>query len=380
VLHIATHQQQEGHVVEIVRLGLMPDYVHQGLTVNAVEQSIISKQAYYSGLESYEALEKLVHKLQPDVVYVHDRNPHFSGNILAKIKSSLPKCKIIGVYHSPGQSCPNRSLIHFEGKICDGKLKIHSCTECRISKTKGVFAGRMAKAFSLTSEKLSGNPLSELSHANFYTSAYIDAFKLWVDALDIVQFHAQWVKDLLLLNGVQEEKLINHPLELVYNFKLPEAKRKRHSAKIQLVCSGRCTNIKGQLVLLEALEQLDAKLQEQIELHFIGPGFDGQDDYAVQVRRKIETMSFVAQPQLLQPESVDAFLQDKHLGIVPSLWPETGPLVVLDFLKAGMQVISSPYIGIENKEIQHFEYGSSLSLANAIEKVIHENQDTYRLK
>ncbi len=377
---MAKNQQTEGHVVEIVRLGSMPQYVHQGLTVSAVKQSILSKQAYYSGLKNYADLENLVFKLQPDVVYVHDRNPHFSGNILINIKSSLPKCKIIGVYHSPGQSCPNRSLIHSEGNICDGKLKIHLCTQCRIGKSKGVLTGRIASIFSLTSEKLSGNPLSEVTHANYYTESYIKAFILWVDALDTVQYHAQWVKDLLLLNGVKEEKLKYHSLETVYNFKATETKRKPITNKLQLVCSGRCTNIKGQLVLLEALEQLDNECQEQIELHFIGPGFDGEDDYAVQVRRKIEAMPFVLKPQLLKPESVDAFLQDKHLGIVPSLWPETGPLVVLDFLKAGMQVISSPYIGIENKAIEHFEYGNSSSLVKVIENVIHENFEVYNIK
>ncbi len=369
---MAKNQQTEGHVIEIVRLGSMPQYVHQGLTVSVVKQSILSKQAYYSGLKNYADLENLVLKVQPDVVYVHDRNPHFSGNILINIKSSLPKCKIIGVYHSPGQSCPNRSLIHSEGNICNGKLEIHSCTQCRIGKSKGVLVGRMTRSFSLNTEKLSGNPLSELSHANFYTSAYIDAFNLWVDALDMVQFHAQWVKDLLLLNGVQEEKLIYHPLEAVYNFKLPEAKSKPHLGKIQLVCSGRCTNIKGQLILLEALENLDSSTKQEIEVHFIGPGFDADDQYALQVGQKIAMLDFVYPPKLLNPEDVQIFLCDKHIGIVPSLWPETGPLVVLDFLNAGMKVISSPYIGIEHKVIKHFNYNDVNDLKQTLERQINE--------
>lgn len=380
VLHLAKNQQTEGHVVEIVRLGSMPQYVHQGLTVRTVKQSVLAKQDYYSGLKNNVEVESLVIKVQPDVIYVHDRNPHFSGNILSNIKSSLPKCRLIGVYHSPGQSCPNRSLIHSEGNICDGKLKVDSCTQCRISKTKGNLSGQLARSLSLISELFSGNPLSELTHANHYTESFIKAFHVWVDALDTVQYHAQWVKDLLLLNGVKEEKLKYHSLEAVYNYKATEAKRKPTAGKIKLVCSGRCTNIKGQLLLLEALEQMDGKLQERIELQFIGPGFDGKDDYAEQVRKKMKTLPMVVSSQLLKPDSVDAFLQDKHIGIVPSLWPETGPLVVLDFLKAGMQVISSPYLGIENKAIEHFEYGNSSSLVKVIVNVIYEKFEVFNIE
>jgi glycosyltransferase involved in cell wall biosynthesis len=373
-------QKVTGNNVKIVVLQDCKGYEYQGVEVKSFSPKSITKKDYYLGVLHNENLVNWLITENPDKIYWHDRSPSFSSKVIAEVKRKLPKVLCKGVYHSPGQSCPNRSLIHSDGGICDGRLEVTRCTRCRISKQYGKGLGIAASKVSLKLDIASKNPFSEISHANYYTSLYCSEFRDWIDILDNIQYHANWVKDLLLLNGVKEEKLIYHPLEAIYNFKLPEAKGKPHSGKLQLVCSGRCTNIKGQLLLLEALERLDGKLQEQIELHFIGPGFDGDDDYAEKVRRKIAAMPFVAQPLLLKPEAVNVFLKDKHIGIVPSLWPETGPLVILDFLQAGMKVISNQYIGIENKTIEHFEYGNSFSLVNAIEKVIQEYLDTYSIE
>ena len=372
VLHLTQGQMRNGHSVELLRLGTMSNYVYRDLNVNTVEPSKISKIAYYAGLKNHEALENAILETQPDVLYIHDRNPHFSASILAKVKSKLPKCKMIGVYHSAGQSCPNRSLINAQNDVCDGELIAKRCTTCRLTKTKGAFIGQVTNAFSLNSAIANGNPLSELTHANYYTRSYIKAFNMWIDALDTIQYHADWVKDLLLLNGVVEKKLSYVPLESIYDFQMPTTLKNEYNAteKIQVVCAGRCINIKGQLMLLQALENLGADTQEKIDVHFIGPGFDDDNEYAQKVRRKIESLDFVHQPKLLKPEDVALFLKDKHVGVVPTLCPETGPLVILDFLKSGMNVLSTPYIGIKNDAIDYFEFSDVQSLNNALMKVV----------
>lgn len=372
VQHLADKQGKEGHNVNILRLGKMPDYTHKGLEVSVVERTVVNKLDYYGGLKTFVSLEDKVVALTPDVIYIHDRDPHFSAEVILNIKKQLPRCRYTGVYHSPGQSCPNRSLINQHHNICDGELITKRCTDCRISKTKGTFFGKIIAKYSTKNTFINENGLEEITHANYFTNRYATAFKKWVNALDILQYHADWVKDVLLLNGVEEKKLSYLPLESIYDFEMPSTTTKELGAteKIQVVCSGRCTNIKGQLILLQALENLGAETQEKIEVHFIGPGFDADDQYAEQVKQKIATLNFVHPPKLLKPEDVQSFLCDKHIGIVPSLWPETGPLVVLDFLSAGMKVLSSPYIGIKNRSIQHFEYGDAASLVNLLEKTI----------
>lgn len=383
VFQLASNQLKAGNDVGVLRLGDMPSYQYRRLDVHVAETELVNKQAYYGGLKEAPTVVNQLVKLKPDVVYVNDRDPHFSGDVIESIKKLLPKCHWVGVYHSPGQSCPNRSLINQHHNICDGKLITKRCTECRISKTKGGVVGRMVGVLSLETANGNTNPLSEFTHANYFTNRYATAFKKWVNALDTLQYHADWVKDVLLLNGVTEEKLSFFSLEDIYGFhdKSIEGLKGFNNGKIQLVCSGRCTTIKGQLILLEALENLDADTKQKIEVHFIGPGFDDDNDYAQKVRRKMESLPFVLPPKLLKPEDIQGFLSDKHIGIVPSLWPETGPLVILDFLNAGMKVISSPYIGIQHNSIQFYEYKDKVSLGLKIEDTvnmllnqIHNNQ------
>lgn len=373
VQQLADKQVKEGHNVAILRLGNMPDYSHKGLPVSVVERTVVNKLDYYGGLKTFVPLDNKVVALTPHEVYIHDRDPHFSAEIINGIKKQLPNCRFTGVYHSPGQSCPNRSLINQHHNICDGELITKRCTECRISKSKGAFLGKIIAKYSAKNNFINERGLEEITHANYFTNRYTAAFKKWVNALDSLQYHADWVKDVLLLNGVEEEKLSYVPLESIYDFEMPSTTTKKIGATdtIKIVCSGRCTNIKGQLLLLQALENLNAETQEKIELHFIGPGFDADDQYAEQVRQKIEALDFVHPPQLLKPEDVPIFLSDKHIGIVPSLWPETGPLVVLDFLNAGMKVLSTPFIGIKNSAIQHFEYANALSLRDELEQQIN---------
>jgi glycosyltransferase involved in cell wall biosynthesis len=113
---------------------------------------------------------------------------------------------------------------------------------------------------------------------------------------------------------------------------------------------GRITEGKGHRVLMRAIARLDAHLQANIELLFVGaPETSSREDEThrqslrqlaadLGLAEKIQWTGFQANP--------DAYFRRMDLVAVPSTCPEGLPLVVLEAMQRGLAIIASEVGGI----------------------------------
>jgi len=95
--------------------------------------------------------------------------------------------------------------------------------------------------------------------------------------------------------------------------------------------------IKGAHVLLDAWGQLDPALRDQAHLRLHGPVFQDAD-YAADLQRQAQAVG-AEMGEGLDRVGVQAALARANLLVVPSLWFENRPLVLMEAMGAGVPVV-----------------------------------------
>jgi glycosyltransferase involved in cell wall biosynthesis len=136
-----------------------------------------------------------------------------------------------------------------------------------------------------------------------------------------------------------------------------------------LVILGRVAPETGIDVLLRALRLV--KTRAELDIYGIKPGRESEKDMEYRI-------SDIGNAQVrwlpsVKPEQVVETIRKYDTLVVPSVWLETGPLVVLEAFAAGVPVIGSRLGGIaemvkEEKDGFLFRAGDPSDLAKMIEK------------
>jgi glycosyltransferase involved in cell wall biosynthesis len=105
---------------------------------------------------------------------------------------------------------------------------------------------------------------------------------------------------------------------------------------LRIGCIGRCNPIKGFHVLIDAIKALP---DLPLEVHFLGPYWDHA--YGDELKRKIGSDRRFLPPRLVPNAELVPVLADLDVVVIPSIWPETGPLVLFEAYAAGVPVVAS---------------------------------------
>lgn len=341
---------------------------YKGIDVFILPELIKDRPRYNlfsSTFSKIAGFKELLEEQRPDIVHFHDQNDGASLSHLRIVKEMGIKSVIS--YHSPGQSCLQRALLKYGTKPCNGYIDINICSKCRL-----VNAGLpypLAVLFSKSNLNIGNletkNRFLNLLHVPHTTKLFKEAFNEFYSSVDGIQVHTKWVKEMLILNGVDKNKIHYFPLgghSAFYkdniNY-LPDP-----AQKFMIVFNGRCTDIKGVHLLIKAVKKVPEKYP--VEVHFLGPGWD-QSGYGKQMLNLVGKDQRFLPPRLIEHNDLLSELSHFHLCVVPSIWPETGPFTVLDSLAAGVPVLGSDFAGIRelasiHEGIDLFEWNSVTSL------------------
>lgn len=326
----------------------------------------------------YDDLPKFTETLEgfkPDLVHFHD---FCAGASLSHLRICKEKrLKTMVTYHSPGNSCMQKGLIRANQVPCDGEIIDERCTRCRyqIKGMPGVLASVLA-AIKIP-DGSSGRLLLRNSTAIFHES-----FREFFATVDAVQVHAQWVRDVLVLNNVPAVKINMVQLGGHPSVPVDESNPADKDRPLRMAFIGRCVNIKGAHILVDAIRRLppDAK----IEVHFLGPNWD-DSAYGAQLKKMTEHDTRFKLPRLVLPEQVIHELKTMDICVIPSLWPETGPLSLLDAFAARVPVIGTDHAGIRERVVHGktgllFKWGDSEDLARQIRYVLDNRETLQRFR
>jgi glycosyltransferase involved in cell wall biosynthesis len=256
--------------------------------------------------------------------------------------------------HTPNNICMRGTMMHFGESACDGRVDPFICASCW-SHARGA-PKSLAYALALVPSSIGFTLVNSLPRSRFSTALCARALaerkrtEFWemVTNADQIVAVCGWLYEALAQNGVPPEKLTLSRQGVDPAFACAAAGSHRQGSNdgvIRLLYLGRWHPVKGIDVVVRAMRRVEAQLPIELVIHGVGDGPEEQA-YATAVRRladgdnRIKIAAAVPRDRL-----VETFARANAL-VVPSLWLETGPLVVLEAKAVRLPVIGSRLGGI----------------------------------
>jgi len=285
---------------------------------------------------------ELLTQFKPDVVHLHSFSDRCGLSHVRIAKAT--GASIVVTVHAPGFSCIKGNLIDARGSICDGVLRKHRCTSCRLHNggiprwLAGVVA--LQSGWPLTAED--SGYLAHLLTARKLTVAFQRAWLELAQLADAIHVLAAWSRDVLLRQDIPDSKV--HLIRTAGPPLLPPRRRTPfEDGVLRLVYWGRCHPVKGLHLVIEAILRLPQDVPLQFDCY--GPYWDGS--YGQHLLRLIKGDPRIRVLGQLNKDDLLHKLQYYDLAVVPSTWLETGPLTVLEAFAAGLPVAGSDLGGIK---------------------------------
>lgn len=327
------------------------NYTHQGLSVYRYPISLKPTRAEVRGetLPKYfDVFANWLKNYEPDIVHMHSYTRgcgFFHAQLVKQLGISL-----IFTVHIPGLTCARGTLMRW-GKIpCDGQMRLYRCGACYLQR-QGLskYAALAISAISAFTGKLSNNPKNRLGTA-LGISGLLNARRERIQQLfnlaDGIVLVSKWHYDVLRINGVPDSKLslCRHglPPELINS-------RPRFDTKVSKLIRigylGRFDPFKGVHVLVEAIKRLPLGIPIELRLYGRVNNEEGQA-YLKKLQKASNHDSRILFCGEVTDKDYSEIFNNLDILAVPSLWLETGPLVVLEAFAAGIPVMGSNLGGI----------------------------------
>jgi len=325
-------------------------YHHDGLMIRrfAVNPNVKDPRELYGDgdPQAAAAFARILDEERPDVVHLHAFTRAVSLRLVRE--SQRRDIPVVFSYHTPTVSCQRGTLLRWGSEICDGVLDVHACARCTLhghglARTASTVAGSLPPEVGrfLGGIGASGGvwtalrmtELVELRHAAFH-----DLMR----EVDHVVALCQWVKDLLLRNGVPAGKVTVSRQGVGRG--IPVSQNHTPSATLRVAFLGRLHPTKGAHLLIHALRG-DPGLPVHLDIFGVAQG-EADQAYIGRLAKLASGDSRIAFRGPIPNEQVVERLHEYDLLAVPSQWLETGPIVIREAFAAGIPVVGSNLGGI----------------------------------
>ncbi len=292
------------------------------------------------GIPSRE-LEALISKHAPDIVHIVNPGHVGTGALRAARRLGVPAVVTVVDYW---WLCPKHTLWHASGHQCSGRVPPRECLRCIALEREHSWRRGIAKRPAL------GRTVLPVAYAARWTSRGIPLREIgaWrkrqvhtlaaLNQADSVIFLSRTGQQILgeSLAGPRSFLITNGLEEYWFN---SAARGGAAAGPTTIGFAGALTPHKGPHVLLTASRELE----RDVRLRIAG----GTEDAAYHDRlERLAAGLSVEFVGKLAPAEMPAFMQSIDVLVVPSLWPENLPMVVLEAYASGTPVIGSRVGGI----------------------------------
>jgi glycosyltransferase involved in cell wall biosynthesis len=196
----------------------------------------------------------------------------------------------------------------------------------------------------------------------------------------------EWLHDALSINGVPSEKLFlsRQGIDGAFAARVAQVRASRSSqprSEFRVLYLGRWDPVKGIHILVQAIHMIPKDIPLKLAVHAIAKSPE-ERDYASKVTKMSDGDSRIVIGSHIARDKLPEVLAQADVLVVPSLWLETGPLVVLEAQAAGLPIIGSRLGGIAEL-VRDPEMGTLVpagdpaALANAIvQMALHRKAPT----
>ena len=303
--------------------------------------------------QGFERFRQILAEERPDIYHQHSWSRGLgAAHLRAAREVGL---KTILTVHTPNNICLRGTMMRFGEKACDGRIDPPVCGACW-SRERGA-PKAVARALGAIPAAASASIARSMPTSRIATALSARALgerrkgefaRMVTDADSIVAVSA-WLFDALKQNGVPQKKLVlsrqgvDQAFAADVAWVLERKERDRDSA-FRLLYLGRWHPVKGVDVLIRAVRALP-EVRLELAIHGVGDGAEEQN-YAAAMRRLAAGDHRISFDQPVPRSQLAATLAQASALAVPSLWLETGPLVVLEAKAIGLPIIGSRSGGI----------------------------------
>lgn len=330
-------------------------YVHDGLAVYrfALSPEVEDLRDLY-GEGDHQAARgfgRILDCEKPDFVHLHAFTRGVSLRLLREAKQR--KIPVFFTYHTPTVSCQRGTLMRWGREVCEGKLDLDLCTQCTL---QGLGLGRGAANLVsrvpvswgnfLAKTRRSGGIWTALRMREMVQTRH-ETFRHFLSELDHIVAVCEWVREVLLINGVPPEKITLSRQGVNLNGKMGCASgvgEEEKPRELRLVFLGRMDPTKGIHILIQAL-RMTPSLSVTLDLYGTVQG-EGGRSYREKLKGLAANDRRIRFYPSLPVDSVPEILRQHDMVAIPSQWLETGPLIALEAFAAGKPVLGSRLGGI----------------------------------
>jgi glycosyltransferase involved in cell wall biosynthesis len=253
--------------------------------------------------------------------------------------------------HVPGPVCLRGTLMRMGTEPCDGRIEPRRCAACwALQRGAGRSTAELLARISPGTSRLT--PRSGLGRvgtalrATALVQDHAAGLTRMAAASDRLVAVSGFLHDALRANGIPDSKLylcrqgVDRPRDAA-----PAAPPVRRDGPLRLCFLGRWDPLKGADVVVRAVAALPPRVQVELTLHGTGSDEPARA-YRHELARLAGNDTRIRLRAELSPDQVPAFLSAHDLVVVPSVWLETGPLVAMEALVAGVPVLGSDLGGL----------------------------------
>ncbi len=273
-----------------------------------LENSLLKRiNAFWGGVynvRAYREMHRLIETDRPDVVHVHSVYPMFSPSILVACKrKNVP---VVMTVHSHNLTCPTWYHL-YKGRVCEDCVGGHEY-RCVIKNCRN-------------------NILESSAYA--LRSSVARKFRLFHDNVSVLIVLTPFAKAKLLQAGFREDQIAVVPNPASVRESVPG-----RPAGNYVAFAGRVSPEKGIDTLLAAAAQMP-----DVPFKVAGDG-DALSELKAKAPGNVEFMGRLAPPEL------NEFYERARMLVVPSLWFEQFPMVVLEAMGRALPVVGSNIGGL----------------------------------
>lgn len=294
---------------------------------------------------------------QPDIVHFH-HYVHLGLELIREVKNFRPSLPVVLTLHEYFGICHNHGQMIKTGsaRLCH-ESSPSACAQCFPQYTAQDFFLRkqyIQSFFSLVDQFI--------SPSEFLKSRYV-AWGLNKQSIEVIENC-----DYTAVEHSQENRSVNNRLAVM-----------NEQRRIRFSYFGQINNFKGVDVLVESLRFLPTAIRERVVININGTGLESQSESLQQrIRSAVKKSKGILRLRgRYERSELPQLMADTDWVIIPSVWWENSPMVILEAKKFGVPVIASNIGGMQEKIEHgvtglHFQAGRADSLAECMEWAVSE--------
>jgi len=338
----------------------------------------------FESLPVEQWLDQYLQANRPDVIHVTSTYSLGVGVLRSAQRAQIPLVLTLMDFWF---LCPRTSLLRGDGELCDGRTTPWECQECLLAssrlyhRTKSVLSSQLQPVLWYS---ISQVPL--LARRRGARGMAIDVnyrkaeMRKELQLPNVIISHSAFVQKMIAQAGLSQRVIqISNGLDLDW---AANYQGKSSSPLIRFGYMGQITKIKGVHLLIQAFQQLQAAGRAHLD---IWGDFEREPAYGKELRELVDNDPTITLRGRFQRAQLATVLADIDILIVPSMWYENAPLVILEAFATQTPVIATDLGGMA-EAVQHevngllFKRGDVADLNKQLDRILHEPNLLTKLK